>query len=234
VVFPVPGVFAVDLRKDLKSDGVGSASFPSGPFRFCFEGVRIMNTIKIMLGVAMLICIAALDGVAQQTDPATAQATTPATPAANWSNFPPDVQAQAIRDQEWLTAYMMAHEGYRLNHMEALEDKFGKMTPTQLETLRMMYEQKRQSTIESEQLFRQAQAHQVAQAQMQIQNQQRAMGMINQEETAAATTEDQRLNQMHQEAFEANQDKQMMQNPYGMGGYMNPYGARGYGPYRGY
>jgi hypothetical protein len=218
------------------------AQFPGGPVRFDFDGVRIMNTTKSLLAVALLLGVAALEAVAQQpTQPAVQPAAAPqpaasaAAPAPSyWSNYPPDVQAQAIRDQEWLTAYMMAHEGYRLNHMEALEDKFGKMTPTQLETLKMMYEQKRQSTIESEQLFRQAQSQQVAQAQMQIQKQQRSMGLINQEETAAATNEDQRLNTMHQEAFEASQDKQSMQYPYGMGGYMNPYGARGYGPYRGY
>ena len=198
-----------------------------------------MNAFRLI--VVAFVCVGSLPLVAtaQQAAPtAPAQPAASSAPAAgtnaNWSSYPPDVQAQAIRDQEWLTAYMMAHQGYRLDHMEALEDKFGKMSPTQLETLKMFYEQKHQAMVQSQQLFHQAQANQVAQAQAQIQKQNRAMGLINQEETASATTEDQRLNQMHQEAFEANQDKQSMQYPYGMGGYMNPYGGYrgGYGPYR--
>ena len=199
-----------------------------------------MNTHKILLAAAIVVGLVVTSVAAQQAPPATTAApaaaptaSAPAVGGSNWSSYPPDVQAQAIRDQEWLTAYMMAHQGYRLDHMEALEDKFGKMSPTQLATLKLMYEQKHQAMVQSQQLFHQAQANQVAQAQAQIQKQQRAMNMINQEETGAATTEDQRLNAMHQEAFEANQDKQSMQYPYGMGGYMNPYGYQGgYSPYR--
>ena len=140
----------------------------------------------------------------------------------------PPAGSEAQRDQEWLTAYMMAHQGYRLDHMDALEDTFSKMTPTQLGTLKDFYEQKHAATMRQQELFHRAQALQLSMGEANIQRQMQGMNQINQEQSAAANLEDQRLARMHQEAAAASQEKSMM-SPYGFGaGYGSGYGI-GYG-----
>jgi len=145
-------------------------------------------------------------------------------------------------DKEWLTAYMLAHEGYRLDHLDALEDKFSKMSPTQLGTLRNLYEMKHQAMMQQQQLFHRAQAQQFSWAEAETARQQQLTGTIGQEETSAANLEEQQLNQMHQEAA-ANAMQKSSMYPYGVGGYpASPYGyhygypmvpvpLRPYGPY---
>ena len=49
---------------------------------------------------------------------------------------------QAQADVEWLMSYMLAHEGYRFDDVPMMERSFGKMSPTQLHTLREFYEKK--------------------------------------------------------------------------------------------
>src|SRR5262245_40224749 len=49
---------------------------------------------------------------------------------------------QARADVEWLMSYMLAHEGYRFDDVPMMERSFGKMSPTQLHTLREFYEKK--------------------------------------------------------------------------------------------
>jgi hypothetical protein len=178
-----------------------------------------MNARHLIAAVTAAMLLA-LDAVAQQPAQPVPQPAQPATPAPG----SPQEAAQAQLDREWLTAYMMAHEGYGLKNMAALEDKFGKMTPTQLATLRMFYEQKHNLMVQQQQLFHQAQAHQNALAQMQLARQQQAMNAINQEDTGAANLEDQRLNIMHQEAWEASQQKSAL-TPYPgyFGGYRGGY-----------
>jgi hypothetical protein len=70
----------------------------------------------------------------------------------------PQQTPQSQADAEWLTAYMLAHEGYRLDHMPALEKSFAKMSPTQLHTLRDFYEQKHEMLTQQEALIHQMQA----------------------------------------------------------------------------
>src|SRR3990172_6422475 len=92
----------------------------------------------------------------------------------------PPAGSQAQSDQEWLTAYMMAHQGYRLDHMDALEDTFSKMTPTQLGTLKDFYEQKHAAMVRQQELFHRAQALQLSMGEANMQRQMQGMNQINQ------------------------------------------------------
>ena len=186
--------------------------------------------------VGTIVLLAAMPVGAQ---PAT---TTPSSPeaATNQSAKEPTPRVESGKDMtqsdiEWLTAYMLAHQGYRLNHMPALEDKFSKMSPTQLGTLRDFYEQKHEHTMKQQELFHRMQALQLSNAESQVAKQQRAMNMINVEQTQSANQEQQQLNTMHQQAAEAalqNRDSNLPMYggypayPYGYG---MPYG--GYRPY---
>jgi len=145
---------------------------------------------------------------------------------------------QAQQDEEWLTAYMMAHQGYRLDHMDALEDAFSKMTPTQLHTLRLMYEQKHASNMQADALYQRAQANAVAMDEARVKRQASAMNSINTEESSAANYEDQRLKLMHEEAAQNYQQETSMKAPAaGFPGYYgSPYAPipAGGGYYHGY
>ena len=157
------------------------------------------------------------------------QATTPA------AQVPPPVPApqqspQSQADVEWLTAYMLAHKGYQLNHMSALEQTFSKMSPTQLHTLREFYEQKHAMVMQQTALIHQLQAQQVNMAQAYQQRQQQALDQFTQEQSQAATSETQRINQMHEQAA-ANAAAERM---YGPRIYPSPgYGVYPYVPYGG-
>jgi hypothetical protein len=139
----------------------------------------------------------------------------------------PSDSDQARQDREWLTAYMLAHQGYRLDHMEALEDKFNRMTPSQLRTLTEMYKMKHENDMRQSQLIYQAQQQAAAMA---IARNQRQQALLDQDatlESQGAMIEQQRLNEMHREAF-----VNMLNNrsaPYGYGpGYGYGYGAAPY------
>ena len=159
-----------------------------------------------------------------------AQAPAPpsAAPIARPSTQQQTPQSQA--DVEWLTAYMMAHEGYRLDHMPALEKSFAKMTPTQLHTLREFYERKHAMVMPQEATIRQMQAQQVSMAQAYQQRQQRSLNQFTQEESQAADAETRRINQMHEEAA----TNAGAARSYGPRIYPSPgYGGYPFGPYGG-
>ena len=144
-----------------------------------------------------LLCItvtlfAATPLYAQQTTTPAAQVAPPV-PA-------PQQAPQSQADVEWLTAYMLAHEGYRLNHMPALEKAFEKMSPTQLRTLREFYEQKHEMVMRQTALIHQLQAQQVNMAQEYQQRQQQSLDRFTQEQSQAADSETERINQMHEQA----------------------------------
>ena len=147
--------------------------------------------------------------------------------------------SEAQADQEWMTAYMLAHKGYQLHHLDALDDAFGKMSPTQLHHLRVMYQEKYEASKQTDALLQQAQQQAVTAGRVQVQRQRQAMNSINTEQTSAATLEDQRLQQMHQEAQSNYQQEVSMKTPAaGFPGYYgSPYAPipAGYGGmYRGY
>lgn len=184
--------------------------------------------------IGTIVLLAAMPAGAQQTSAPANNDERPKTSQAAPAS-PTPLSPESKSDVEWLTAYMMAHQGYRLDHMPALEDSFSKMTPTQLGTLRDFYEQKHEATMKQQELFHRMQAQQLANAEAQVAKQQRAMNTISTEQTQAANVENQQINIMHQEAAEA-----AMQNragyPYMYGGYpAYPYGYGGvYGGYRHY
>jgi hypothetical protein len=130
---------------------------------------------------------------------------------------------QAQQDKEWLTAYMMAHKGYRLDHMDALEDSFNKMSPSQLATLRMFYEQKHAADTKSQALYQRAQENAVSMDEARVQRQRSAMNSINTEQSSAATLEDQRLKLMHEEASQNYQQEQALKSP--SSGFPGYYGS---------
>lgn len=140
--------------------------------------------------------------------------------------------SQAQADKEWLTAYFMVHEGYRLHHKPALDATLNKMTPTQLHTLRDMYDQKRSLMMQQQANFNRMNAQQVAHAEAYDQKQQQQLNQVSAEETQSASLEERQINQMHQEAAANAEAKSQsypgMYGPYGGsygygGGYIHPY-----------
>jgi hypothetical protein len=126
-----------------------------------------------------------------------------------------------------------------LHHLDALDDAFGKMSPTQLHHLRLMYQDKYEASKQTDALLQQSQQQAIAAGQAQVQKQQRAMNSINAEDTSSANLEDQRLRIMHEEANSSYQQEVGMKGPgYGYPGYYgSPYAPMpaGYGGmYRGY
>ena len=110
------------------------------------------------------------------------------------------VEEQGRQSREWLTAYMLTHVGYRLHHLDALSDTFGKMTPSQLNTLKKFHEQKHQTTMRQqdfEQRMREQEAAN-AEAHNRMTDQQLNAFTSQQNQQGAAT--EQRLRAMHHEA----------------------------------
>lgn len=162
-----------------------------------------------------------------------------ATPAPASPTAPQSVPvSQAQADKEWLTAYFMVHEGYRLQHMKAIEATLNKMTPTQLHTLRDMYDQKHSLQQQQQQIFNQWNAYQVNRAQAWNQRQQRQLNQVSAEESQSASLEERQINQMHEEAAANAEMKNLSYpgnfGPYGGGyggGYIHPYFNPLGGPY---
>jgi exonuclease VII large subunit len=178
--------------------------------------------------LALLIAVAGIcaQGSAQTPAP-------PAKASTAQASTTPQQTPQSQADVEWLTAYMMAHEGYRLDHMSALEKSFTKMSPTQLHTLREFYERKHAMVMQQKRRFARCR-QQVSMAQA-YQQQQRSLNQFTQEESQAADAETRRINQMHEEAA-ANAGAARNYGPHiypspGYGGYpFGPYGGSRY-PY---
>jgi hypothetical protein len=178
-------------------------------------------------GLALLVAVIAM-GVtssAQAPIPRLAPAAAPAVaPATAPDQSAPANQAQD--DREWLTAYFMVHQGYKLHHMPAIDDTLNKMTPTQLHTLRDMYDQKHSMMMQQQATFNQLNAQKVAQAEAWNQRQQQQLNQLSAEETQAASLEDRQINQMHQEAA-ANAEAKSLSYPGNYGPYGSPYGYGG-------
>ena len=134
--------------------------------------------------------------------------------------------SQAQDDREWLTAYFMVHQGYKMHHMPAIDATLNKMTPTQLHTLRDMYDQKHSMMMQQQATFNQWNAQKVAQAQAYQQQQQRQLNQISAEESQSANLEERQINQMHQEAA-ANAEMKSLSYPGAVGPYGSPYGYGG-------
>jgi hypothetical protein len=150
-------------------------------------------------------------------------------PVFAWSQEPsPGITSasEATDDREWLTAYMMAHQGYRLDHMDALDDTFSKMSPTQLRTLRLMYQEKHESDMEMADLERRSREHAIAhfERQADLQNQRYAM-----ESDQAASLAERQLDTMHREAFENYQQIRTQAAQFQRSGFGMGYGLYGYG-----
>ncbi len=186
--------------------------------------VRSKTNLIAALSLVMVVSLATKQGFTQTQPSRTASAPTAAASSSE--------SEQAKEAKEWLTAYMMVHHGYRLDHMDALEDKFNKMTPTQLQTLKMMYEQKHAANLRRDAMFQQAQnkVNNIHMSQLQGQQQMFNKAELQGEQESAAI-EQNRLNQMHREAA-ANIRTKEAYPLYGGGGYRGGYG--GYGGYGAY
>lgn len=128
-----------------------------------------------MFGMVVACIATVVPALAQQSEPAPASdnesqadAST-ATPQSaqrgeansNAESTPPSPSSAQL-DREWLTAYMLTEHGYRLHHLPALDDAFGKMTPSQLSVLRKLHEEKHRMALEQQALAHRAQELQIA------------------------------------------------------------------------
>ena len=186
---------------------------------------RILPLILGTLTLLAVILALALPSAAQapSPQPVPGQLDLPgraAQPADSGQAAPTDAATQAQLDKEWLTSYFLVHQGYKLHHMPAIDATLNKMTPTQLRTLRDMYDKKHSMMMQQQAIFNQWNAQKVAQAQAWSQRQQQQMNQISTEETQAADLSEQQINQMHQEAA-ANAEMKNLSYP----GYYGPYGG---------
>ncbi len=189
---------------------------------------RRRSAMPVVLGtLTLLVVVVAIElpSAAQNANqPATiGQLNLPGQAAAPTDSGQAAQPTQAQLDREWLTAYFLVHQGYKLHHMQAIDATLNKMTPTQLHTLRDMYDQKHSLMMQQQATFNQWNAQKVAQAQAWSQRQQQQMNQISSEESQSANAAEQQINQMHQEAA-ANAEMKNLSYP----GYYGPYGG-GYG-----
>lgn len=149
----------------------------------------------------------------EPTSPATSQPATTSKSQEDTSATSTRQQTpQAQADVEWLTAYMLAHEGYRLNHLPALEQSFEKMSPTQLHTLRELYEQKRAMAMRQAAIDHRLQEQQLELARQYHERQQRTMDQAAQQRSQAVNEVQQQINRMHADAA-ANAAAQRLYGP---------------------
>lgn len=131
------------------------------------------------------------------------------------------------QEREWLVAYLIAHQGYRIDQMDELEKRMDRMSPTQVRTLVDLYQQKHQFALHRElanqQARNQAFSMQTADYNQRVQQEQ----MTRQELDAGATAEQSRLNQQQSQARQnVEQNSLMHQSNYmNQGNYVNPYGG---------
>lgn len=131
-----------------------------------------------------------------------------------------DEQKQAEDDRAWLTAYMLAHQGYRLHHTDALEYNFNKMSPKQLRYLVDFYKESHQQRMQQANLELTQRKSMVAQTNAERKDQfNTAASSIEQGAEAGAANMQNQVNQMHQEAF-SNYQRGSWQNTL----YRNPGG----------
>jgi hypothetical protein len=114
-------------------------------------------------------------------------------PAAPVQQQTPQQQA----DVEWLMSYMLAHEGYRFDDVPMMERSFGKMSPTQLHTLREFYEKKLALQTHHAATMIQAQQKQMSD----IQAKQRRLAIESHESLATETAAATQRRQQQEQAF---------------------------------
>jgi len=107
---------------------------------------------------------------------------------------------QVKKDREWLVAYLIAHQGYRIEQMDALEKRIDRMTPTQVETLIDVYQQKHQMALSREANWQQLQQQQFALMQTQQAQLAEQQDEHTKELDQAANLEQSRLEQQRQQA----------------------------------
>lgn len=162
--------------------------------------------------------------------PAAGDAGLPAPPPAGAKDVPQDETQQ---EREWLVAYLIAHQGYRIDQMDSLEKRIGKMSATQVHTLVDLYQQKHELALQREK-SNQAARHQAFNLQTADYNQR-----LKDEQTArseidsAANAEQSRLNTQQSQAMQNIQESNLFHGPSYMG-YGNPlyggyYGGGMYG-----
>jgi hypothetical protein len=209
---------SIPLHTD-RTDHASQITFPS-PRR---------GVLPVVLGALTLLAVVIaveLPSAAQAPNqpPVPGQLNLPGRPAQPQTQTTDSSQSaqppQAQLDREWLTSYFLVHQGYKLHHMAAIDDTLNKMTPTQLHTLREMYDQKHSMMMQQQAIFNQWNAQKLAQAQAWSQRQQQQMGQISSEDTQSANAAQQQINQMHQEAA-ANAEMKNLSYP----GYYGPYGG---------
>lgn len=149
----------------------------------------------------------------------------PDLPAPPPAGAPQPPQDNIQKEREWLVAYLIAHQGYRIDQMDALEKRIDRMSPTQVQTLVEVYRQKHDLALQREQAYQQmrnqAFAAQTADYNRRLQQEQ----TYRQELDAGAQAEQARLNQQQQQAMQNFQENAMMHQPYYFNAptYMNPY-----------
>ena len=147
----------------------------------------------------------------------TAPVTAATTPAAADT---PQVQ----KDREWLVAYLIAHQGYRIDQMDMLEQRIAKMSPTQVETLVDVYQQKHDLALQREANYQRFQQQQLSLYQSDQAQRDQQQQDYTQQLSDAANQEQTRINNQMQQA---GTPQQFNYGPYGTGyGYGVPaYGA---------
>lgn len=148
-------------------------------------------------------------------------ATTTTAPAAPAAADTPQVQ----KDREWLVAYLIAHQGYRIDQMDMLEQRIAKMSPTQVETLVDVYRQKHDLALQREANYQRFQQQQLALYQSDQAQRDEAQTVHTQELDDAANVEQTRIDS---QLKQAGTPQQFNYGPYGTG---YGYGYPAYGTY---
>ncbi len=141
----------------------------------------------------------------------------PQPPAAGTPQPPQD---DIQKEREWLVAYLIAHQGYRIDQMDALEKRIDRMSPTQVQTMVDLYQQKHDLALQREQAFQQMRKQSVSMQMADNQQRDQQEQTYRQELDSGAQAEQSRLNQQQAQAMQNIQMNQMSHQPmYGSGGY---------------
>ena len=106
-------------------------------------------------------------------------------------------EEQGRQSREWLTAYMLTHGGYRLHHLDALNDTFGKMTPSQLNTLKEFHEEKHQATMRQQDFEQRMREQEAANAEAHNRMTDHQLNAFNSQQNQQGAAMEQRLRAMH-------------------------------------
>lgn len=162
--------------------------------------VKLAVWSVLAASILLLMTVALAPGAEPQTpvhQPA-APSGTPVRPHETHVQISPEEQGRQSR--EWLTAYMLTHGGYRLHHLDALNDTFGKMTPSQLSTLKKFHEEKHQATMRQQDVEQRMREHEAANAEAHNRMTDQQLNAFNSQQDQQGAASEQRLNAMHHEA----------------------------------